>query len=326
MEALSNERYVCVMGPTAVGKTALAVAVKRTHPVELVSVDSAMVYRGLDIGSGKPDAQTLALAPHRLIDIRDPSEVYSVGDFVADARAEIAQIQTNGAIPLLVGGTALYFRALREGLSDLPAASPDIRAALAADMERHGLNSLHGRLAKVDPKAAERIHVTDRQRIQRALEIFELTGKSITQHFEETRRKPRPRSKVLAIAMFPRQRDALHRAIETRFDNMLRDGFLEEVRVLRERSDMHLDLPAVRAVGYRQCWDYLAGQIDVSEMRFRAIAATRQLARRQLTWLRGETSLIRIEVDVQELAHERTINNLAGHIGWCIDRWRSLPD
>jgi len=277
---------IFLMGPTASGKTALACALSDAFPVGLISVDSALVYRGLDIGSAKPDTGTLARYPHELIDIRDPAQPYSAADFAEDAVAAMARVAGQGKVPLLVGGTGLYFRALQRGLSDLPEADPAVRERLGAEAADIGWAAMHARMAAIDPAAGERIRPGDAQRIQRALEVFELTGRPITE-LQNSPRKPFP-WRVLKIALLPENRVALHERIARRFDTMLADGFLDEVRGLKSRGDLHADLPAIRAVGYRQAWEFLDGQGDAQNFRDRGIYATRQLAKRQVTWLRSE--------------------------------------
>lgn len=274
------------MGPTASGKTALACALSDAFPLGLVSVDSALVYRGLDIGSAKPDAATLARYPHELIDIRDPAKPYSAADFAGDAAAAMARIAAQGKLPLLVGGTGLYFRALQRGLSELPEADPAVRERLAADAAAIGWAAMHARMAAADPEAGKRIRPGDAQRIQRALEVMALTGRPITE-LQNAPRKPFP-WRVLKLALLPENRATLHERIALRFDAMLAEGFLDEVRGLKARGDLHADLPAIRAVGYRQAWEFLDGQGDAQNFRDRGIYATRQLAKRQVTWLRSE--------------------------------------
>ncbi|MBS0212605.1 MAG: tRNA (adenosine(37)-N6)-dimethylallyltransferase MiaA [Proteobacteria bacterium] len=283
---------IAIMGPTASGKTALALEWAQRLRGEIVSVDSALVYRGLDIGSAKPDAAERAQVPHHLIDVRDPHEAYSAAGFARDAAQALADIAARGAMPLLVGGTGLYFRALLTGLSEMPAADPALRSALAQEGAERGWDALHAELAAVDPAAAARIRPGDRQRISRALEVWRLTGKPISRWQQAAARKPFP-FRVLKLALAPADRAVLHARIAARFDAMLERGFLDEVR--RLRADPHLaahpapmDLPALRAVGYRQAWRHLAGATDAVTFREEAIAATRQLAKRQLTWLRGE--------------------------------------
>ncbi|MBS0570597.1 MAG: tRNA (adenosine(37)-N6)-dimethylallyltransferase MiaA [Proteobacteria bacterium] len=277
---------IFLMGPTASGKTALACALAERFPLAIVSVDSALVYRGLDIGAAKPDAATLARFPHRLVDIRDPAEPYSAAEFRADALREMASITAAGKIPLLVGGTGLYFRALQSGLSELPEADPQVRERLAAQADAIGWTAMHVRLREADPKAAAKIRPGDAQRIQRALEVIELTGKPLS---AQQGGLPAPFGyRVLKLALIPSDRALLHARIAQRMDSMIASGLLDEVRALRARGDLKPDLPALRAVGYRQAWRHLDGDFDVTEFRDRAVFATRQLAKRQLTWLRSE--------------------------------------
>jgi len=275
------------MGPTASGKTALACALSKRFPLGLISVDSALVYRGLDIGAAKPDAATLARYPHALIDIRDPSEPYSAADFSTDAQAAMQRIGGAGRIPLLVGGTGLYFRALQRGLSSLPDADAEVRAQLAEKAAAIGWEGMHRRLAELDPQAAARIKPGDAQRIQRALEVITLTGQALSAQQQGGRGQPFP-WRVLKLALLPQDRAPLHARIARRFDDMLHEGLLDEVRALRRRGDLTPDLPALRAVGYRQAWEHLDGLYDAAELRNRGIFATRQLAKRQITWLRSE--------------------------------------
>ena len=279
-------RAVFLMGPTAAGKTALACALAERHPLGLISVDSALVYRGLDIGTAKPDAATLARHPHALIDIRDPAQAYSAAEFRVDALAAMRRLVEAGKVPLLVGGTGLYFRALERGLSNLPEADPGLRARLVAEAAAQGWAALHARLARLDPPAASRIRPSDPQRIQRALEVIELSGRPLSA--QQGAARMRLPYRVLKLALIPADRAPLHARIAMRFDAMLAAGFLDEVRGLRERGDLQRDLPALRAVGYRQAWEHLDGASDVLDFRAQVIAATRQLAKRQITWLRGE--------------------------------------
>ncbi len=278
---------VFLMGPTATGKTQLAVELVQRLPVDIVSVDSAMVYRDMDIGTAKPSAEILRIAPHRLIDICDPVESYSAARFCHDALVEIKQIHAAGRIPLLVGGTGLYFRSLEKGLSELPPADTEIRLRLAAEAKTVGWETMHTRLAKVDPEAAGRIHPNDPQRIQRALEVYELTGKPMSAHYGMGSSIPLPYN-VIKIVISPAERKDLHEHIRQRFLKMLDQGLVDEVRGLYEKDNLNASLPAMRMVGYRQVWRYLAGQLDYKTMTERAIVATRQLAKRQLTWFRRE--------------------------------------
>lgn len=287
MSADARPLAVFLMGPTASGKTALACALRERFGLELVSVDSALVYRGLEIGAAKPDAATLARHPHALLDLRDPSEPYSAADFRSDALAAMARIGAQGRVPLLVGGTGLYFRALQRGLSTLPEAAPAIRARLAMEAAAVGWPALHARLAGLDPAAAARIGANDAQRLQRALEVIELTGRPLSEQ-QTGGTGGRFPWRVLKLALLPAGRGELHARIARRFDGMLADGFLDEVRALRARADLHTDLPALRAVGYRQAWEHLEGATDARTFRDKGIFATRQLAKRQITWLRAE--------------------------------------
>jgi tRNA dimethylallyltransferase len=287
MPADSRHPAIFLMGPTASGKTALACALSERFPVALVSVDSALVYRGMDIGTAKPDAATLAKYPHALVDIRDPAEPYSAADFRVDAIEAMKDIAARGKVPLLVGGTGLYFRALHQGLSNLPEADPAIRERLTREAEAIGWPAMHERLRSADPAAAARIGPNDAQRVQRALEVIELTGRPLSEQQRGGSGERFP-WRVLKLALLPADRAPLHARIAERFDAMLAQGFLDEMRRLRERGDLHPDLPSMRAVGYRQAWDHLDGLTSVAEFRDRGIFATRQLAKRQITWLRGE--------------------------------------
>ena len=297
---------VCLMGPTASGKTELAIELTRRFPLEIVSVDSAQVYRGMDIGTAKPRAEDLEVAPHRLIDICEPTEAYSAARFREDALGEMAAITTAGRVPLLTGGTMLYFRALQQGLSPLPQADPAVRAAIETQASVEGWAALHRRLQAVDPVSARRIHPNDPQRLQRALEVWMLTGRPLS----ELQRGGGARSfpyRLLKLARAPRDRQLLHRRIEQRFHGMLDAGFEAEVAHLMERPGMTADLPSMRAVGYRQMWKYLTGEFTREQMIERGIIATRQLAKRQFTWLRAEQDLVWLEEGPQcvEQATER---------------------
>ncbi|MCK5524920.1 MAG: tRNA (adenosine(37)-N6)-dimethylallyltransferase MiaA [Thiomargarita sp.] len=279
---------IFLMGPTASGKTDLAVSLVKHLPCDIISVDSAMVYKGMNIGTAKPSTEILAQAPHRLIDIRDPSETYSVGQFCNDAHAEIQKIQSADRIPLLVGGTMLYFHSLQQGLSELPPANSQIRHRLNSEAAQIGWLAMHQRLAKIDPQAAQRIHPNDRQRIQRALEVYEVSGYTMTAWYAKspTQEWSLPTIKLIVA---PTQRPILHARIAERFHAMLEQGLIEEVRALFERGDLNPELPSMRCVGYRQVWQYLAGELDYDNLSERAIIATRQLAKRQMTWLRTQT-------------------------------------
>ena len=280
--------YLCLAGPTAAGKTAAALAIADAlhsqAPVEIVSVDSALVYRGMDIGTAKPTAAELAQVPHHLVDVIEPSQAYSAARFVADATRLIAEIRARGRLPLLVGGTMLYFKALFDGLDEMPASDPQVRAELDTQAAREGWAAMHAWLAQVDPITAARLPPNDSQRIQRALEVWRLTGRPLSSFHRE-----RPvRDTPALLSLEPQERAWLHARIAERFDAMLAAGFLDEVRRLRERGDLHRELPSMRCVGYRQAWEALdAGDLDLQGLRDRGIAATRQLAKRQLTWLRG---------------------------------------
>jgi tRNA dimethylallyltransferase len=284
---------ICLMGPTASGKTDLAIALASELDCELVSVDSALVYRGLDIGSAKPDY------PHHLVDIRDPAEAYSAADFVADANRLVDDITARGRTPLLVGGTMLYFKAFLEGLADMPAADPEVRAQIERTAAAQGWPAIHRELAVVDPEAAARIHPNHSQRLSRALEVYRVSGVPMSQ-WQQQAVGPLPgeRFEVSQLAICPAQREELHRRIALRFELMLQGGFLEEVRSLHARGDLNPDLPAVRAVGYRQLWGFLDGEYELDEAVQKGIAATRQLAKRQLTWLRKWVDLQWIYTDL----------------------------
>ncbi|MGL5949598.1 MAG: tRNA (adenosine(37)-N6)-dimethylallyltransferase MiaA [Aeromonas sp.] len=273
------------MGPTASGKTDLAIALSQVLPCEIISVDSALIYRGMDIGTAKPTAAERAQAPHRLVDILDPAEAYSAADFCADALCAMHEIAARGRIPLLVGGTMLYFKALLEGLSPLPVADAAVRAGIEAEAAERGWAALHDELKAIDPVAGARIHPNDPQRLSRALEVYRLSGKTLTQ-LTQVQGAPLP-YQVHAFAIAPAERATLHQRIEQRFDLMLANGFQAEVAALMARGDLQPDLPSMRCVGYRQMWDYLRGEITYDEMRYRGMVATRQLAKRQMTWLRG---------------------------------------
>ena len=285
---------IFLMGPTASGKTNIAVELSRHLPVELISVDSALVFRDMNIGTAKPDAATLALAPHHLIDIIDPTEAYSAAAFRHDALLLMADITARGKIPLLVGGTMLYFKALRDGLSSLPQASPEIRAELDAEIAQHGIQYLHQQLALVDAETAARLAPNDTQRIQRAMEVFRITGKPMSAQIGKQENFEFP-YRVISIALIPADRAQLHARIATRFKTMMTHGLLEEIRSLREKYPLHPNMTSMRCVGYRQAWQYLNGEITIDQLLETGIVATRQLAKRQLTWLRS--TQIDIELD-----------------------------
>lgn len=276
---------VCIMGPTASGKTALAMALHDSIDSDIISVDSALIYRDMDIGTAKPTLTELAQYPHRLINIKDASESYSAAEFCKDALNEIAQIRANNRVPILVGGTMMYFKSLIDGISPLPEANAEVRAQLEQDALLHGWEYLHQQLLSVDPQAGQRIHKNDPQRITRALEVYKISGKTIT---ELTQVKGQALlGNVLQFAIAPKERADLHARIALRFEQMIAQGFEQEVDKLKDRGDLHQDLPAIRCVGYRQMWQHLDGDYDHDEMIFKGICATRQLAKRQLTWLRN---------------------------------------
>ncbi len=295
-----------LMGPTAVGKTELAVELIKSLHCEIVSVDSAMVYCGMNIGTSKPEQAVLEEAPHRLIDILDPSEAYSAASFREDALREMADITAAGKIPLLVGGSMLYFHALQRGLSELPAASPELRARIESEAKNHSWGALHRRLQEVDPKSAQRIHPNDPQRLQRALEVYELTGIPLSEHHARKQQTRLP-YRVIKFVLMPTRRDYLHQRIAQRFYHMLRQGLIREVETLYLREDMDPRMPSVRAVGYRQVWNYLEQRIDYETMVNKAIIATRQFAKRQLTWLRPQRDAQQLFIDqfsVQQLVEK----------------------
>ncbi|MGQ9425046.1 tRNA (adenosine(37)-N6)-dimethylallyltransferase MiaA [Gilvimarinus sp. F26214L] len=324
MPALSPKPpIIFLMGPTASGKTALATALRQTLPVELISVDATLVYRGLDIGSAKPTAEELARAPHRLINLRDPAEPYSAADFRQDALVAIGEIHQQGRIPLLVGGTMLYFKILLDGMASMPGANPRLRAELEAEADKHGWPELHRRLAAIDPDTAARLHPNHSQRILRALEVYYQSGETMTALRErqagDARESFAGRYELIQLGLVPRDRSMLHQRIERRFLAMLNQGFEDEVRILYRRGDLTPHLPAIRAVGYRQIWDYLNGECSREEMVERGIAASRQLAKRQLTWLRKWSGLKTLYIDTPEgkarqiaEIHAETLNYIEG--------------
>jgi len=281
----SKQKIFCLMGPTAAGKTDLAIEIVKRLPIEIISVDSAMIYRGMDIGTAKPSAEQLQIAPHHLINIHDPKEAYSVGQFRHDALHKIQEIFNRGHVPLLVGGTMLYFWVLQHGISELPASNEKIRAKIKLEKDQIGLEALYLRLQKIDPKLALRIARTDSQRIQRALEVYELTGKSLSQLYSIFPPELLP-YEVINIIVAPKNVDYLQDKIKKRFKEMLSLGFIDEVQALYHRGDLHPDLSSMRTVGYHQVWQYLSGQISYEEMLELVPIATRQLAKRQLTWLK----------------------------------------
>lgn len=311
---------ICLMGPTASGKTELALRLADALPVDIISVDSALVYRGMDIGTAKPDAETLRRYPHRLLDIRDPEQSYSAGDFVRDATAAIASSRSAGRIPLLVGGTMMYFRALTRGLARLPSADADLRAALDAEAAAEGWPAMHRKLKEVDAAAAARISVNDSQRIQRALEVYLTSGRTISQwhaHERAVTSVGNAAASFLKFALYPEPRVVLHRRIETRLRAMLEQGFLNEVRQLRARPGLTSRSPSMRAVGYRQLWAHLDGECGFDVAAERALAATRQLAKRQLTWLRAE-----LDLRAMNPLEERVFDTIVSVLGQYRDRGR----
>ena len=285
MKLNTHPAVICIYGPTAAGKTALSIALAQQVNGEVVSVDSALIYRGMDIGTAKPSQTERQCVPHHLIDICDPAESYSASEFQRDATALIEDILARGRTPILIGGTMLYFKALLEGMSALPESDEHARRQLQAELDNEGLAALHQRLAQVDPEAAARIHPNDPQRTLRALEIYHLSGKPMSELVQQ--RQGALKYPVYQFAVAPEQRAVLHERIAQRYEQMLAAGFQQEVEKLFERSDLHPDLPSIRSVGYRQMWQYLAGELSYDEMKERGIIATRQLAKRQLTWLRG---------------------------------------
>ena len=293
---MKNNIAVAIMGPTASGKTAAALSIAREIPSEIISVDSALIYRGMDIGTAKPTRDELSEVPHHLIDILDPTDAYSVMQFRQDAIRLVAEIQSRGKLPLLVGGTMLYFKGLRDGLDDLPQADLALRAQLDMEIARHGTPALHARLRELDPATANRLKPADTQRVQRALEIIALTGRPMSELLAKKSKQALP-FELIPFALEPSDRGVLHQRIADRFDAMLSaaPGLLEEVEALRARGDLHPGLPSIRCVGYRQAWEYLDGKIDKTALCEKGIAATRQLAKRQLTWLRSMDDRIVID-------------------------------
>lgn len=303
MKNTKKQPLFCLMGPTASGKTQLAITLAEHYPFEIISVDSALVYRGMNIGTAKPDNTILTRYPHHLIDIRDPADAYSAAQFRVDALRLVKEIYAREKIPLLVGGTMLYFRALQTGLADMPAADERVRAQLSAEASEIGWAALHQRLAEIDPAAAARIHPNDPQRIQRALEVFIISGKSLST-WQAEQDDMLLEYDVINLVVAPLDRGLLHARIAERFKQMLAAGFIDEVKQLYARADLNLETPAVRSVGYRQAWEYLAGQCSYAEMEERAIAATRQLAKRQLTWLRSWPQAVWFDSEAPDVAKQ----------------------
>ena len=302
LETDQRPPVIFLLGPTASGKTDLAIQLCKVLPCDIISVDSSQVYRSMDIGTAKPEPEVLRESPHRLIDICDPADAYSVGEFLHDARREIDEISAAGRIPLLVGGTMLYFKALRDGIADLPPANEVIRGEIEQQAAEQGWPFVHAVLAEVDPEGAAAIHPNHSQRISRALEVYRVSGQPLSQLIKQQLEKgcgvaPLEKDyRIVQLALIPTDRAALHQRIEQRFELMLNQGFIDEVKALRQRGDLNTDLPSVRAVGYRQIWAYLDGECTYDDMLARGVAATRQLAKRQLTWLRGWTDLHRLEL------------------------------
>ena len=295
----NRPRAIFVMGPTASGKTALAIELRKHLPVELINVDSAQIYRGLDIGSAKPDAATLAAAPHRLLDIRDPAQAYSAAEFLADAKSEMDNIVAAGKVPLLVGGSMMYFKVLLEGLSDLPEANQQVRAEIEQQAALDGWPALYRELESVDPETAIRLHPNHSQRIQRALEVYRLSGVPLSSLQGRFTGGLQDKYDIVQFSLLPQNRSLLHSRIQARFQQMMESGFEQEVQQLYQRGDLHVNLPAIRSVGYRQFWDYCAGECSLAEAQEKAVIATRQLAKRQMTWLRNWPQAVEIEVDNQ---------------------------
>ncbi|MEO9275816.1 tRNA (adenosine(37)-N6)-dimethylallyltransferase MiaA [Marinomonas sp. 5E14-1] len=300
---MAKPNVVCLMGPTASGKTGLAVELAQHHNYEIISVDSALVYKGMDIGTAKPDAGLLARAPHRLIDIIDPLESYSAADFVSDTVKEVADIVSKGKTPLLVGGTMMYFNALQKGLAEMPTADAQVRAEIEEEAAEKGWPALHEYLQTIDPEAALRIHPNDPQRLQRAIEVYRLTGKTMTQFWAEQEAASMP-FEMINMAVMPKERSILHQRIEQRFDEMMAQGFLAEVEGFYCRGDLSIDMPSMRCVGYRQLWQHLDGMDSLDDAIFKGVVASRQLAKRQLTWLRGWEDLMIFDSLSKDLVSE----------------------
>ena len=298
----SLPQAIFLMGPTASGKTDLAIELMQRLPCEIISVDSALIYKGMDIGSAKPTAAELAQAPHRLIDIIDPATSYSAADFREDALRHMQEITAAGKIPLLVGGTMMYFKVLLEGLSPVPTSQPAVRQAIEVQAAEQGWEALHAELASYDPESAARLHPNDAQRVCRAIEVYRIAGKTLTELSQE-KGEPLPYD-VKQFAIAPTDKAILHERIERRFNLMVDAGFEEEVQALYQRDDLHLDLPSMRCVGYRQMWEYLDGKLDHDEMIFRGVVATRQLAKRQMTWLKNWNNLIWLDSNADKNAEK----------------------
>ncbi|BBP46070.1 tRNA dimethylallyltransferase [Thiosulfatimonas sediminis] len=304
---LAAKQVLAIMGPTASGKSQLSMALAEVLPIEIISVDSALIYRTMDIGSAKPSAVEMAQVPHHLIDILDASETYSASEFVADVHRLVAEIFARGKLPVLVGGTMMYFNALQQGMNDLPSADETLRANLQQQWDE-APESLHKQLLEMDPTSAQRIHPNDPQRLIRALEVYHLTGKTLTEHREHPKSALQDFS-LVKIALLPQDRAQLHQQIETRFLAMLEQGFLQEVAALMQRGDLHAEMTSIRCVGYRQAWEYLSDEYDYETFVHKGIVATRQLAKRQLTWLRKEPDLLVLDPFATSLT-ERLRNTL----------------
>ena len=308
-----QQPVIFLMGPTASGKTELAIELYKAMDCELISVDSVLVYRGMDIGTAKPSKQELAEAPHHLIDICDPDQPYSASQFCIDAKLIIDDVLSNGKIPVLVGGTMLYFKALRDGLADLPQAVPQVRSQMTSEALEKGWSAMHIKLAAIDPESALRIKPGDSQRIQRALEVFMVSGKTLSQHFKEQHIQPLP-NPIVSLAITPPEREVLRQRIAIRFENMMQQGFLSEAEHLYQQKENTADLPAMRSVGYRQAYKYFSGEIDLPTMQEKAITASRQLAQRQMTWLRKWPDITWLETGnsdnvsiIRQLIEEKTV-------------------
>ncbi len=313
MRAGELPHVVCLMGPTASGKTAIAMRLVELANCEIISVDSAQVYRGMDIGTAKPSAEELELAPHHLVNIIDPTDSYSAASFMNDAQVLIKDITSRDKIPLLTGGTFLYFRALLQGLAALPDADAEVRARLQSETSKYGVSVMHDKLRAVDPDSADRIHPNDTQRVQRALEVFEIAGQPLSRLLREQQNTPLPFS-VSKFALYPLARNQLHQQIKTRFNMMLKQGLVDEVEGLYKQWDLNMDMPSMRSVGYRQVLQYLQGQYSKAEMTERAIIATRQLAKRQFTWLRSELQSDHQPALVSFDPQEKSANVIANEI------------
>ena len=314
----TNPPILFILGPTASGKTALALALAQSRPIEIISVDSALVYRGMDIGTAKPTLAERALCPHHLIDIIEPTEAYSAAQFAADATRLIHEIHTRGNLPVLVGGTMLYVKALLEPLTELPESNPAIRAEIDAQAKQHGWAHLHAQLAQFDPITAQRLKPTDAQRINRAIEIYRISGKPMSQWWAEDERTHTLPFNPILTALIPEPRSLLHERINQRFLKMMEQGFLDEVRHLRARGDLTVDMPSMRCVGYRQAWEFLDGTVDYDTFIDKGQAATRQLAKRQMTWIRGMPEIQTFsELDVNGLNH--ILNSHHAHTNFSSD-------